>query len=163
MATLCRSKEDSVVMNLCRLQRNLLMSLQEKSPSLAAPDVPHDDAVVWGPWKKQPLDRVPPQRSYTTCKTLTSDVRWLQLVSRSLFRKRFMIWPAGTTQCLLGELQAAPIKAKDRKLYKSEHFCSQSSQKKKFSATNVTRKQAAHNFWLIFIIFIASRQWMDLV
>lgn len=51
--------------------QDLLVSLQQERSSFAAPDVPHDDAVVRGPWEEQPLDGVPPQGSYTTWNKFT--------------------------------------------------------------------------------------------
>lgn len=82
---------------------NLLMPLQEQCSSFAASNVPHDDAVVRGSWEEQPLDWVPPQRSYAT---------WIQKektdsLHMPLPRNSIMVWSAGSTQCQLREMQAA--------------------------------------------------------
>lgn len=52
------------------------MSLQQQRAALAAPDVPHDDAVVGGPREQQPLDGVPPQGCYATCTERSTPVTW---------------------------------------------------------------------------------------
>lgn len=43
-----------------------LMALEQECAAFPSADVPHDDAVVRGSWKEQPLDRVPPEAGDAT-------------------------------------------------------------------------------------------------